>query len=55
MFHAGGSQGHRVFHAGGSQGHRVFHAGVSSPGGDSYQTFFSNDFYFSFVRLAGFQ
>ena len=27
----------------------------SSPGGDTYQTFLSNDFYFSFVRPNGFQ
>ena len=31
------------------------HAGGSSPDGDSYQIFFSNDFYFSFARPNEFQ
>ena len=30
--------------------HRVVQAEGSSPDGDTYQTFFSNDFYFRFVR-----
>ena len=33
-----------------SSGHRLVQAEGSSPGGDMYQFFFSNDFYFSFVR-----
>ena len=39
----------------GGSSHRVVHAGGSSPGGDSYQFFFTNDFYFSFVRPNGLQ
>ena len=33
-----------------SSGHRVVQAEGSSPAGDIYQFFFSNDFYFSFYR-----
>ena len=33
-----------------SSDRRVVQAEGSSPGGDTYQTVFSNDFYFSFVR-----
>ena len=33
-----------------SSGHRVVKAERSSAGGDIYHIFFSNDFYFSFVR-----
>ena len=34
-------------------GHRVVRAEGSSPAGDTYQFFFIDDFYFSFVRLNG--
>ena len=38
-----------------SSGHRVVQVEGSSPGGDVYEYFFSNDFYFSFVRPNGLQ
>ena len=38
-----------------SSDHRVVQAEGSRPGGDFYQIFFSNDFYFSFVRSNGLQ
>ena len=38
-----------------TSGHRVVQAEGSSQGGDIYEFFFSNDFYFSFVRPNGLQ
>ena len=38
-----------------SSGHRVVQPEDSSPDGDIYQFFFSNDFYISFVRPNGLQ
>ena len=36
-----------------TSGHRVIQVDGSNPGGDRYHFFFSNDFYFSFVRPNG--
>ena len=46
-------RGHRVVQNGGSNpggDHTMVQVEASSPGGDIYQIFFSNDFYFTFVR-----